>query len=240
MKKKDRLFTLIELLVVIAIIGILASMLLPSLTRARETAKTTNCASNLKQLGMGIAMYTSDWDDRFPPGITGRQRTPYYDSGLYEQWPEKINNYINNRRIFQCPSLKGAAVVTNGVYINNNYTDYHGSNGAFGGTWEGLHLAQVKQPSALISMVERYRGQFYTIEAWRDIQWMALNELTAYGGTGSPLRHNNGWNVLVVDGHTDWVVVVPCTDSNRPEALPSVGDMGRDSTSGKRVWHYNL
>lgn len=79
-----RAFTLIELLVVIAIIAILASLLLPALSNAKNRAQRTSCTNNLRQIGLGLAMYADDNNDKLPPTDFNPEKDP--GSGPYQSY----------------------------------------------------------------------------------------------------------------------------------------------------------
>jgi prepilin-type N-terminal cleavage/methylation domain-containing protein len=101
MVKRKKGFTLVELLVVMAVIVILAGLILPALGRAREQGRRTSCMNNLKQIGLAIAMYRIDNEDQFPDDGSGGNTSLNL---LYEGTAANANNYIDNLKVFKCPS----------------------------------------------------------------------------------------------------------------------------------------
>jgi prepilin-type N-terminal cleavage/methylation domain-containing protein/prepilin-type processing-associated H-X9-DG protein len=111
-------FTLIELLVVIAIIAILAAILFPVFAQAREKARQTSCLSNMKQIGLGLAMYNQDYDETMPLAFA---RVPPINGGTENRIPfdQQLKPYIKNDQVFKCPS--DAAPRTNPPFWDGSY-----------------------------------------------------------------------------------------------------------------------
>ena len=139
---KSKGFTLVELLVVIAIIALLAGILFPVLSTARQKANQATCTSNLKEIGMGISLYCADYDQRMVPCISyGRKakkaaedipdESPVSAIGQYSvtggyAWSTILYNYVKNHKAFFCPSslTEPGQEVTGGTKASTFNTGY--------------------------------------------------------------------------------------------------------------------
>lgn len=175
--KFNKGFTLIELLVVIAIIGILAGILLPVLSRARESARRTQCMSNVKQIGMGLIMYANENNENYPSSTVNNTAMASLNL-LYD-------TYITDNRVFNCPSDPLVTAASNAVMIVSTI------NGGQAFTQDqcsyGYDRSHTQADAADVALVADRPG------------------LTFDDNTNTRNHNGRGQNVVYVDGHVEFV-----------------------------------
>jgi len=203
-------FTLIELLVVIAIIGILAALLLPALSSAKQRAWTTQCNSNLRQIGLGMKIFADENGELYPesggyiPWDTIDTAPP--DGSGKPSWMQQIVSYTQNTNIYHCPANMLLAV---GQQSDFDY--FNGARAAYIASDPdpaNRHFDPVKSTSILFPSAHVLSGDtadFATNDADKDDYTF---NCVGGEGNGTPAMawqvHSKGQNILFDDGHVKW------------------------------------
>ena len=190
-------FTLLELLIVVAIIGILLSLLLPSLGNAREKAKSVVCKSNMKQISAAVEQYKVNTDGRLPKAV-GAIATNWTGMAHYQEWRTLINNYMQVEDtfagVFSCPSYdesldSAGGYGWNASYlaiepIDNNITDRQ--------IYQGFKFLSISDPEETLLV-----GDTVDENTWdKNVCRAPAGQLSRIGN-----RHSGSLNVLWADSH---------------------------------------
>jgi prepilin-type N-terminal cleavage/methylation domain-containing protein/prepilin-type processing-associated H-X9-DG protein len=213
-KRKDA-FTLIELLVVIAIIAILAAMLLPALSAAKQKAWTTSCNSNLHQIGLGMTMFAGENNEFYPESgsyIKWGQIDPIGPpaGSSKPSWMEQIFPNVGNTNVYRCPGNVQLAIDLQGPF--NYFNGVRAAYIAAGDQFTAVKSTSILFPSSYVlsgdtAGIESDSGSltFYQDDADKDDYVQ-----NCVGGAADPDNteawqiHSKGQNIMFTDGHVKW------------------------------------
>jgi len=213
-RSEEKGFTSIELLVVIAIIAILAAMLLPALSRAREKARQSVCIGNLKQIGLAATMYRQDWDDWMPALIRKNPISGNREYNKGDEWHCKLLPYVGNHQdllpynndtsksnVFKCPSAPKRYFSYNALSYGYNTAIYgwYGGCELGGGTYLGYKAGRCRNPSQVM-----FAGDSQSAVDSDDATGTGyqLNYYPA-AADGPDFRHTGRANFVFLDGHVE-------------------------------------
>ncbi|MCS7192590.1 MAG: DUF1559 domain-containing protein [Armatimonadetes bacterium] len=197
-------FTLIELLVVIAIIAILAAILFPVFSRAREKARQSSCTSNLRQLGLACMMYAQDYDENLPYGHLGGNWCGEPPNRPVISWRHTLPPYIKNSQLFVCPSRSSPVTCPPGSILPELGT--YGCNSEWCERAWITALARFERPAQTYLLGENDDSD-WVVEPRQDFPPGSVCTIASFGQPGwhYPWRHFDGSVWAYADGHAKWV-----------------------------------
>jgi prepilin-type N-terminal cleavage/methylation domain-containing protein len=214
-KSANRGFTLIELLVVIAIISILAAILFPVFARARESARRSNCLSNLKQIGIAMIMYSQDYDERMvPAALTYSHVRPDGVTSNTALWMDIVQPYMKSTQAINCPSantryygainnfsygynyLSPSATLCPGMNLGVNL----GTDKTRAGSTGSPFMAAVEDPTGTVGVVDSI---YYVVKFTTAITEADMFSDTCTNATTACIkaRHLETIGTVFLDGH---------------------------------------
>ena len=216
--RRSTAFTLVELLVVIGIIAVMISILMPALTKARRAALQTQCLSNMRQVGIGLQMYTLDYKGKTPPlrcNDPGNGSVLQFgDPTVYAQYPNFLGSLLahaqDNRAIFKCPVPEPQVMAGGGYLVTESSDTSYGGNAAV----LGRQLSSIPGSAGVIYLQEfphRWGAAVYR-PMWIEGSSPKLYTYWHDNYNGMPNQnqyqysfiHAKGGNLLFLDGHGEY------------------------------------
>ena len=200
-----RAFTLIELLVVIAIIAILAALLLPALSYAKQKAWTIGCTSNLKQIGLGMRMFADDNEECY--SLSGESITWNFTdpNAPTSGWMQQIYSYVQNTNVYHYPG--NAQLPARNPSPFNYFNGVRAAYVAAGGQRAAVGSSQIRFPAAYVLGGDTIDSAQYLLPNDDDKDDYSQNCVCG-NANGTPSvewkAHNNGQNILFGDAHVKW------------------------------------